>query len=506
MSPIKILPVEKIRELDNYTIKHEPIRSVDLMERAAEACFDWITKKVESPGNYTVFCGMGNNGGDGLALARMLHLEGNNVEVYYIHHSDSASNDNQLNFKRASDIPGLVINELFSDDTNIVIEDHDIVIDALLGSGLNKQTGGALADVIDQINNSNGYVISIDMPSGLYADNPVDSRNPHIIEADYTLTFQMPKLGFFVPENDKYVGKWIVLDIGLSDEFIEEYPADFHLTEKKDISQILKPRKRFSHKGMFGHGLIIGGSLGKVGAAILASKAAMRSGAGLITTHVPYIGMTSIHTAIPEVMLSLDSSETHIAELPDTEHYNAIAIGPGIGIHEETGKVLKLLIQESKKQLIIDADGLNILSENKTWLSFLPQNTILTPHPKEFERLTSKVSNHFNRLEILSAFSARYKVFTILKGAYSAVGCPDGAIYFNPTGNPGMATAGSGDVLTGILLGLAASGYSPFETCILGTWLHGKSADIAVKHLGQPSLIASDIIDFLGLAFKKVSN
>ncbi len=505
MNSYKILPSVIIRELDAYTIANEPIQSIDLMERAARKCFEWIIQKTDINSNYKIVCGMGNNGGDGLAIARMLYRDGRNVEVYYIHHSEKASDDNHKNFRKIANIPGLVVTEIFENDPDIDFSEGDIIIDAILGSGLTKPTFGLISDIIRQINESDGYIISIDIPSGLFADIPTNQRSEsEIIKADYTLTLQLPKLAFFIPENDKYVGEWRTLNIGLDKGFIKDANTNYFLLRKKEIRELYKPRLRYSHKGTFGHGLIIGGSLGKAGAPIMATQAALRSGAGLISVHIPQYCITAIHSSIPEAMVSIDESETDITHLPDLSPFNAIAIGPGIGMHEDTQKVLKLVIQEAGVPLVIDADGLNILSENKTWLSFLPPNTVLTPHFKEFERLTSKAGNHFDRLEILRAFSERYKVYVVLKGAYTAIGCPDGKVFFNPTGNPGMATGGSGDVLTGIIAGLLTSGYKAKDACLMGVWLHGKAGDLAASELSQPSMIATDITKYLGKAFKRL--
>lgn len=505
MCPLKVLPIDSVRQLDAYTISNEPVKSIDLMERAAHKCYEWISNTVKMGSSFKVVCGMGNNGGDGLALARMLHEDGHIVEVYYVRHAKEASEDNKKNFNRIADVAGLIVTEIFEEDPQIEINKDEIVIDALLGSGLNKPVSGFLAEIIKQINFSNGYVMAIDIPSGLFADSPTpETKATAIVQADYTLTFQLPKLAFFMPENDKYVGKWNILNINLNKDFIDNSRSSFFLTKKSDCKEIYRPRQKFAHKGTYGHALIIAGSLGKIGASILAAEAALHAGAGLVTAHIPQCGMNPMHSVVPEVMISLDDSETHITTLPDLSTYDAIAFGPGADMQPETQKAMKLLIQETKVPLIIDADGLNILAENKTWLAFLPPDTILTPHPKEFERLTSSVDNHFNRIEILRAFAQRYKLYIVLKGAWSAIACPDGSIYFNPTGNPGLATAGSGDVLTGILSGLVASGYSSKEACILGTWLHGKSADIEVKKNAQPSMIASDVIKTLGKAFKKL--
>ncbi len=506
MCPIKILPVDKIRELDAYTISHEPIKSVDLMERAATACYNWINSTVREISSFKIICGMGNNGGDGLALARLLHTDGHSVEVYYIRHTAEATPDNLTNFRKIADSYNLVITEVYENDSQLEFSDEDIIVDALLGSGLNKPVSGFLATIIDQINASKGIIISIDIPSGLFADAQTpDNRSNGIVNADYTLTFQLPKLAFFMPENDRFVGKWIVLNIELDETFIEKSATKHFLTNSADARQVYKPRKRFAHKGTFGHGLLISGSLGKIGAATLSASAAVRSGAGLISVQLPSCGTEIMQISVPEVMVNEDTNGEYISEMPhDLAKYSAIAVGPGIGTSQETQKALRLLIQETKVPLIIDADGLNILAENKTWLSFLPKNSILTPHLKEFERLTSPVRSHFDRLDILSAFANRHSIYVILKGAFSAIADPSGNIYFNSTGNPGMATGGSGDVLTGILLGLVTSGYKPFEACIMGTWLHGKAGDIAARKMGEESLIASDLVKNLSAAFKKL--
>lgn len=504
MCPLKILSVDQIREADAFTIEHEPVSSVNLMERAARACYEWLVPFTKQYKQYKVVCGMGNNGGDGLAIARLLHSSGLNVEVFYIRHALKPSEDNSTNFKRIANIPGLVVTEVYENNPVLDLNQDDVVIDALLGSGLNKPVTGFLKEIIHSINTCNGFIISIDMPSGLFADSHSSPDNA-IVSADYTLSFQLPKLAFFIPENDIYIGEWHLLDIGLNKDFIASCKTQYYLTKKQDCSQLLQHRKRYSHKGTFGHALLIAGSIGKVGAAILSAQACVRAGAGLVTAHVPFCAMNALHTTVPEVMLSLDESETHFSSLPGVSSYNAVAIGPGLGMDSQSQSQFKLLIQEFKRPMVIDADALNILSENKTWIPFIPQNSILTPHPKEFERLTSKVDDHFNRMKILQAFTERFKLYVILKGAYTAIGCPDGTIYFNSTGNPGMATGGSGDVLTGILLGLLASGYTPKETCILGTWLHGKAGDIAANIHSQPSMIAGDITKSLGKAFLKIT-
>jgi NAD(P)H-hydrate epimerase len=339
------------------------------------------------------------------------------------------------------------------------------------------------------------------MPSGLFSEDNSARKHKNIVNADVTLTFQVPKLAFVLPENYKYIGEWVLLDIGLDKVFIDSLNSPYYFVEETDVRQFLKVREKYAHKGNFGHALLIAGSYGKMGAAILGSKACLRSGAGLITVHIPKIGYEIMQRSVPEAMVSIDSDNEFIASLPDILKYNAIAIGPGIDKKEETQNVLKLLIQNSSIPLIFDADALNILSENKTWLSFIPKQSILTPHPKEFERLVGKPDNDIHRLQLQMELSVKHGIYIIYKGAYSTISAPNGKFFFNPTGNPGMATGGSGDVLTGILLGLKACGYSSMETCIIGTFIHGLAGDIAKKKKGEESLIAGDLVDNISEAF-----
>ena len=501
---MKILSAAQIRKADQYTIDNEPVSSIDLMERAAGKCVEWISEKIDKKKKIRIICGLGNNGGDGLAIARLLHKKGYNIHVVIVRYSDNTTNDFLINEERIRKIKKVTILDAHSISDIHSFEDTDVIIDAILGSGLSKPLEGILYDLVQIINESNAFVVSIDLPSGLFPDNNTANNLKGIVQADVTLAFQVPKLSFLLPQNYFFVGEWLILDIGLNKEYMSSLDSAYYFMELNDIQQILKPRSKFAHKGNFGHALLISGSFGKIGAAILASKACLRSGAGLLTTHVPQCGYDIIQKTVPEAMCSVDDEKEFIAMLPDISKYNVIAIGPGIGTNEETQKIIKLLIQNAAIPLIFDADALNILSENKTWLAFLPKNTILTPHPKEFERLAGKPANDYDRLQIQKEFSVKYSVYIIYKGAYSTISTPDGKLYFNSTGNPGMATGGSGDVLTGILLGLKASGYSSFETCILGTYIHGLAGDMAAQEKGETSLMAGDIVDLIANAFNKI--
>jgi ADP-dependent NAD(P)H-hydrate dehydratase / NAD(P)H-hydrate epimerase len=498
---MKILPIEKIREADAYTITHEPVVGIDLMERAANELCNWLTRMVSPGKKIMVFCGMGNNGGDGFALVRLLYDKSYQPEVILVRHSDGMSPDCLINYERACAISGLKIKELNEEDEIPDIEKGTVVVDALFGSGLTRPVKGIVGSVIRKINDRGAIVIAVDVPSGFYCDQTNADNDGEIVKADYTLTFQFPKLGFLFPENDRYVGQWEVLDIGLHPDFIKKVNVKDYYILSQNCRSVLKKRNKYSHKGTFGHGLLIAGSFGKMGAAVLVAEAALRSGAGLITAHIPFVGNTILQTAVPEAMLSLDENERVFTRPPDPGSYNAIAIGPGIGTDQKTAQALKLLIQNTTTPLILDADAINIISENKTWIPFIPKNSIFTPHIKEFERLVGKTSNDFDRNKKQREFSVKYSVYVVLKGAHTAITCPDGTCWFNSTGNPGMATGGSGDVLTGILLGLSAQGYSPREACILGVFIHGLAGDLAARKQGQEALIAGDITRNLGEAF-----
>ena len=500
---MKILPVDKIREADAYTILHEPIADIDLMERAATECFNWLSQNIPTGRKIKVFCGTGNNGGDGLVIARLMARIGYTVEVFIFGSKEKFTANCRTNYERLPGNPEVSCQFIREDDELPELTGKTgIVIDALIGSGLSQPVKGFLSKVVDHLNASHSLVISIDIPSGLFSD---DSMTGHpkasVVRADHTLTFAPVKLAFMFPENDRYIGNWHALDIGISGEFIDRAETKNYYLRYEDIHPLLKSRNTYSHKGQFGHALLICGSMGKMGAAVLGARACLRSGAGLVTAHIPGAGNEILQTAVPEAMVDLDESDTSFSSIRDLSAYNAIAIGPGICQTQETANALKLLIQNAAIPMIFDADALNILSENKTWFSFIPKGSILTPHPKEFERMVGKVSDQFERNRVQREFSVKHHVYIILKGAHSAITTPEGTCYFNSTGNPGMATGGSGDVLTGILAGLKAQGYSSLETCLTGTFIHGLAGDFATEERGQESVIAGDIIENLGKAF-----
>lgn len=496
---IKILPVEKIREADQYTIKHEPITSIDLMERASVQLFQWMIKRLNKTQCVHVFCGPGNNGGDGLALSRLLIDAGYDVKVYAIDLFKEQSEDYKLNRMRLEQMD-VLIQPIQSVQDIPLLTVNDIVVDAIFGSGLNRPVEGILAEVFSGINAGDSFIVSVDVPSGLFADD-LTPKHGSVIKADYTLSFEVPKLAFLLAENEFFVGNWTVLGIELSATYLDNVDVKHYLVSKEDIQIRMKGRHLHSHKGTYGHGLLIAGSKGKIGAALLSAKAALRSGLGLLSLQLPSAADIAVHASVPEVMLVANDNIDHVAGLTNIISYNAVAMGPGVGKANDSLNLLKHIIHESDQPLILDADALNMLAENKTVLSFLPKESILTPHPGEFDRLAGKSQNSFERIEKAKAMAIKYQIYVILKGAHTMIACPDGKAFFNPSGNPGMATAGSGDVLTGILLGLLCQGYSPFDTCLVGVYLHGLSGDLAAKDKGYNSLIASDIIDNLPGAF-----
>jgi len=498
---MKILTAEQIRKVDATTIAQEPVESIDLMERASRECVDWIINQFGNLLSLKIFVGPGNNGGDGLAIARMLAESENDVEVFMLTPVEKISPECFTNFKRLKHKGGVKISFLEEALLLSEINDYDIVIDALFGYGLSRPLTGLSANIVKHINQSDATVVSIDIPSGLFPEKNKYEDAEAIIHADFTLSFQFPKLSFFFAENEQFVGNWHILDIALFPEAIEQQQSPYYYVETTDILSHLKRRDTFSHKGIFGHALLLAGSYGKMGAAVLASKACLKSGVGLLTTRIVSKGYDIMQSAVPEAMVSVDPSGEYLASIPELMGFSAIATGPGIGTNDYSGLLTLQIIQNVKVPLVIDADGLNLIAKNPQWLEKLPQDTILTPHPGEFDRLAGASSSGYERHLKQIEFSKRYHVIVILKGAFTSITTPQGKCWFNSTGNPGMATAGSGDVLTGIVLSLLAQGYNPFQAAITAVFLHGLAGDLACRDTGEEALMASDIINYIGKAF-----
>ncbi|MDR2764322.1 MAG: NAD(P)H-hydrate dehydratase [Tannerella sp.] len=501
---LKIFETEKIKELDRYTIDYEPIASIDLTERAAMAFVREYSRHFTKQNPVIVFAGYGSNGTDALAVARLLAEDNYRVKVCLINPVRRSSKDSELNKVRLLGMPNVHFVEL-SEDKEFVpptLSAHDVVIDGLFGSGLNRPLEMGFAALVEYINQSEAKVVSIDIPSGLFGENNDTNHPQGIVRADRTYTFEFPKLAFFLPENAPYTGKWKVLPIGIHPTIVEQTETPYHMLTDEDITGLIRPRETFAHKGVFGHALLLAGGRGKMGAAVLAASACLRSGVGRLTVHLPLRGETTLQTSVPEAMLSLDTDEDFVSELPELKAYDAIGAGPGLGTQATSQAVLNALLTSAEKPLVLDADALNILSLNKEWIDLLPPRTLLTPHPKEFDRLFGACASGYERLHKAMNVAVEQELIVILKGACSAICTPEGNAYINRTGNPGMATAGSGDVLTGILLGLLAQGYSPETAALIGVYLHGLAGDLAAAGRSEESMIAGDLIRMLGKAFK----
>ena len=499
---MKILTATQIRELDKYTIEHEPIKSIDLMERAARALTAAIIHRWAPSVPVVVFAGPGNNGGDALAVARMLSEQNYQVQTFLFNISgklsaDCAEQKQRLISKRGRPL----LTEVTQEFDPPQLERGMLVVDGLFGSGLNKPLAGGFASLVKYINGSKAEVVSIDVPSGLMTEDNSYNVRANIVRADVTLTLQHQKLSFLFAEYQQVIGQLQVLDIGLSAEGIEKTDAHYTLVDESQVRAMLRPRDPFAHKGMMGHALLVAGSYGMAGAAVLAARACMRSGVGKLTVHTPRRNAYILQTAIPEAVLHTDREETIFSEAVATEGFQSMAIGPGLGTSEQTGIAMIAQIRRAQCPVVADADALNILATKHAWLQQLPKGIILTPHPKELERLEGQCTDSYELLSKARMLAERLQGYVILKGHRTAICMPDGHIVFNATGNAGMATAGSGDVLTGIILGLLARGYQQREACILGTWLHGRAGDLAARQLGEESLMASDIINFLPKAF-----
>ena len=503
---MKIFTSAQIHELDNYTIEHEPIKSIDLMERAAKTLTEAIVERWAVSVPIVVFAGPGNNGGDALAVARMLTERGYQVKTFLFNINGRLSADCAENKRRLSEVKKAknLFTEVTLEFDPPQLERGMLVVDGLFGSGLNKPLSGGFASLVKYINASHAEVVSIDMPSGLMTEDNTYNVRTNIVRADLTLTLGQKKLAMLFAENQQYIGELRVLDIRLSREGIKKIDSQYTMLEEDDVRQLLLPRDPFAHKGTMGNALVIAGSYGMAGAAILATEACLRSGVGKVTCHSPRKNVTIMQTAVPEAVLQIDREETTFSEAVDTEDFQAVGIGPGLGQTEQTAVAIISQIRRTQCPLVCDADAINVLSTHRAWMQQLPKDIIMTPHPKEFDRLEGHSADSFERLSKARDLAQRLQAYVILKGHRTALCCPDGHIVFNNTGNAGMATGGSGDVLTGILTGLLARGYNRYEACVVGMYLHGLAGDIAARELGEESLIARDLVRYLPKAFLRL--
>jgi ADP-dependent NAD(P)H-hydrate dehydratase / NAD(P)H-hydrate epimerase len=502
---MKILSAAQTREADAATLQYEEIDSLELMERAAKAFAGWFENKFTPQEPVFIFCGPGNNGGDGLAVARLLSQKQYHVKVFIVGDSENTSPDHKVNLQR---LPQTIVSQTIRSVAELpLLHRNHCVIDALFGTGLNRPVTDLFAEVIAYLNNSGICITAIDIPSGLYTDSqtPDDAT---IVKATYTISFELPKLAFFLPQHEAFVGSWHVVPIGLNPSFIADAVSDYCSVTIDDVRKLIKPRRKFSHKGLYGHALLLCGGYGKMGAAVLAARACLRTGVGLLTMHAPSSGYNILQTAVPEAMTLTDNNRKHISELPENmDNYSVVGLGPGMGKEKVTKTAIGQLLATCSLPMVIDADAINIIASSDKLKSQLPKNKVIfTPHPKEFERLVGKSKNDYDRLQNLVEFCREYSCYICLKGSHTAICTPEGKVFFNTTGNAGMATGGTGDVLTGVLTALVAQGYSLEEACLLGVYVHGLAGDLALQRVGDIAMIASDLTDHLPQAFMTLAN
>jgi NAD(P)H-hydrate epimerase len=489
--------------MDKLTIENEPITSIQLMERASSRFTNWFVRHFDTKYRAIVFAGTGNNGGDALAIARMLIERQYEVKVYLVMTSGILSDDCAINLKKIKVYTDPVILDIGYNIVFPSFNNEDIIIDGIFGCGLNRPAEGIAAQIIGDINRSEATVVSIDIPSGLFGEDNRGNKAENIIKASFTVSFSFPFLSFFIVENEDFIGQWEIIDIGLHRESIEKLDADYFTIEADTVCKLILPRKKFSHKGSYGHALVIAGKKGMMGAAVLSGKASLRGGAGLTTICAPDSGCDIIQTIVPEALTQCGGIDT-FSQLPDLKPYQAIACGPAIGQNPETALALHDLLLQAKVALVLDADALNILAEHKEWINHLPEGSVITPHPREFDRLAGSSSDMYSRHLRQVEFAKKYNLIVILKGAHTIVTVPEGKSFINTSGNPGMATGGTGDVLTGLLVSLLAQGYSPVDASIIAVFIHGLAGDIALENSSMEALTAGDIIEKIGLAFRRV--
>ncbi|MCP9200335.1 NAD(P)H-hydrate dehydratase [Gramella sp. GC03-9] len=502
---MKILSAKQLAEADKISIKKQGITSEELMERAASLVFEEIHHRLENrPIPIKIFCGIGNNGGDGLVIARKLMEHDYKVKVYIVNYSNKRSEDFLSNYDKLKALSKGWPVQLKGENDLPELNKGDFVVDSIFGIGLNRPIEGWMAKLVNHINQSGAFILSVDMPSGLFPDQ-AQEKNAAIVKADYTLSFQAPKIAFFLPETMDYVGNLQILDIGLDREFIGTLESNHFLITSEYARAIYKTRNKNTHKGDYGNVLIAGGSYGKIGSVMLTATAALRTGTGLCSLFIPECGYEIIQTGLPEAMVLTDSDSKMITEFPVEFEADAICFGMGVGTDEKSISALRNMLEHTRNPVVIDADGLNILSMKNELMELLPENSILTPHPGELKRLIGEWKDDFEMLDKVKAFSKKYKVILVVKGAHTCTVQND-SVMINNSGNPGMATAGSGDVLSGVITSLLGQSYEPISAAVLAVYLHGAAGDIAAKEFGFESLLARDIANNIGRAIRQLFN
>lgn len=504
---MKIFESQNIHEIDAATCEAQKIDSLQLMERAANAVACEVISRFLPTQRIVVVAGPGNNGGDALAVTRILYEQGyKRIEAFLFNVVGKLSPDCEAEKKRLSDIEGIDFTEVRKDFHPPYLGENDVVIDGMFGIGLRQPLQGGFMMLARYINDSGAYVISIDLPSGLFGEWNAMVNRRDVVQADLTLSFQTPRLAFFFPENEPVVGEWKLLDIDLDEVKMKETPTDYLLVETKNVRPLLKPRPMYSGKRDFGSVLMFAGSTGMMGAAVMSARACLRGGSGLVTVHSARLGMPVLQTAVPEAMFEPDRNDHYITDMTIHHSHQAVAIGPGIGTNDRTVDALESLLKNCGTPLVLDADALNCIAKRPQLLTVLPAHTIITPHVGEFDRLFGEHANSEERLRKAVDMAKYYNIIIVLKGHYTMTVRPTGRVYFNSTGNPGMATAGSGDVLTGVIAAFLAQGFRPEHAATLGVFVHGLAGDMAVKESGEYGLVATDIANFCGRAIRAIIN
>ena len=564
---MKILLGKDIRSADLRTIEREPVAGIDLMERAAVALETETVAAAEAPvtsdmaglplresaheteecvPEYLIVAGKGNNGGDGLAVARLLKRrfgDSREVSVLLLFPSEQLSDDCRCNLERLpSEVPVYRFSDgrISADGSDIpaahLFRSNTIIIDAILGTGVTGAVHGVAQQAIRLINeHSHGcrMVISIDLPSGMptepwrspeqeadmSGENAARTTPPaDIVSAGLTLTIEFPKLALMLPETGKYAGRLRTVHIGLDREFIDDCDSPFTAVDREYAASLLEPRGEFDHKGTHGHALVIAGSAEYMGAAILCTGAALRSGCGLVTAHIPAEGRTALLVSHPSAIISADAASVFSSLPADLGKYSSVAAGPGLGRSDATVAALRKLLatvpeHPGIRTLVLDADALNIISEHPEMIAAIPEGSVLTPHVGELKRLVRAAAgcglledagtaaadspwhDDMHRIALVRQLARRLNSVFVVKGAHTMVCSPDGRCFFNMSGNPGMAKGGSGDVLTGLVAGLAARGYDPLAAAVLGVWFHGRAGDDAAASRGVESMNAADLLE-----------
>ena len=502
---MNIFNPKQIQDIDNATCHAQGISSLELMERAASAVSCELISRFLPSQRFVVVAGPGNNGGDALAVARQLIEQGyRKIEIFLFNVTEKLSHDCDEMRKKLITMEGVDFTEVTKEFSPPYLSSQDVVIDGLFGVGLSHPLSGGFQALASLINESEAFVVSIDIPSGLFSEWNSGTNHREMIHADLTLAFQFPKLSFMFEDNAGVLGEWKVLDIDLDNKKIKETPTDFKFVEGYMVRSHLPERLPFTAKRDYGSVLLMAGSKGMMGAAVMASKSVMKSGAGLVTVHTASSGYQIMQTAVPEALFEPDRNENFITDMHPHHTHQVVAVGPGIGSHNATIDALEQLLKNSGAPLVLDADALNCIAKRPALLSLLPPYTVITPHAGEFDRLFGEHQSAESRLRKAIEMARHYNIIIVLKSHYTACVRPGGKVFFNSTGNPGMATAGSGDVLTGIISSFISQGMRPEIAASVGVYVHGLAGDIAAEELGEYGVTASDVSDYVGRAIKKI--